>query len=639
MFYLSLHSNWKNKIDQMKFHSPLFKSSSLMLVLFANITTANLQAQISKSPLMGWASWNNFGVNISESIINQQADAMVTSGLAQAGFNFINIDDGFFNGRNSDGSLRIDSVKFPHGLKYVADYIHSKGLKAGYYSDAGANTCGSQYNGQTGGIGVGLFGHDQQDADSVFSKWGYDFMKVDYCGGLTAKMDEETRYKAIRAAMDKTGRSDLSYNVCRWQFPGTWVTTVANSWRISTDIWLSWSSVTDIIDKNAYLAAYASQGHYNDMDMLEVGRGLTATEDKSHFSMWCILSSPLVLGNNLPTITLSTVNILTNAEVIAVNQDTTGLQGHIVTDNGAGLQVWAKKLNGLFSNERAVVLLNRTTASASMSVNWRDLDLIGAASARDLWSHTDLGTIDSIYTVTVPSHGVVMLKVVGTKSKLQEVFEGEYSWMNNFNLTKNSVVVADQGRAVTDATCSGKAKAGWLGNRADNWMEYRDIYANSAGSYSLSLTFISGENRNATFTINGKDTLVTLLNSGGWSTLKTRSFPVNLKSGWNTIRISNATGWMPDIDKIQLDLNKSFVPVNLSSVELKPVRLHPNPTTNMLQIESEKPVKQVDIYSMSGKKMLHSNQSRFSVSSLTPGTYLAKISTQNGLVNVEFIKM
>ncbi len=610
----------------------------LTIFAFSVLTFSLTFAQNVKSPLMGWASWNNFGVNISESIINQQVNALVSTGLAKAGFNFINIDDGFFNGRNSDGSLRTDSVKFPHGMKYVADYIHSKGLKAGFYSDAGPNTCGSQYNGQTGGVGVGLYEHDQQDADFIFQKWGYDFIKVDYCGGITSKLDEETRYKAIRAAMDQTGRTNLGYNVCRWQFPGTWVTTVANSWRISSDIWLSWSSVTDIIDKNAYLAAYASPGHYNDMDMLEVGRGLTAVEDKSHFSMWCILSSPLVLGNNLPTITPATLSILTNSEVIAVNQDTTGLQGRIVRDNGAGLQVWAKKLNGLFSDERAVALFNRTAAAASMSINWNELDLVGSATARDLWSHTNLGVIDSTYTVTVPSHGVVMLKVTGTKSCLQETFECEYGWMNNFNLTKNTAVVADQGRPVTDATCSGKAKAGWLGSRADNYLEFRNVYANVAGSYTLTLTYISGENRNATFSINGKDTLVTMLNSGGWSTLKNRSFPVNLKSGWNTIRISNATSWLPDLDKIQLDLNKSFSPVSLKQTTKKWVTLQPNPTGYTLQVLSDSPIKQVDIYSISGVKRLHSDKSVFSVSNLGAGTYVAQVMTESGLVSLEFIK-
>lgn len=505
---------------------------------------------------MGWASWNNFGVNISESIIKGQADAMVSSGLAAAGYKYLNIDDGFFNGRYSNGALRIDTVKFPNKMKYLADYIHSKGLKTGYYSDAGANTCGSQYNGQTGGIGGGLYGHDQQDMDTIFNNWGFDFLKVDYCGGLVQKLDEKKRYTAIRTALNNTGKQNINFNVCRWQFPGSWVTTVADSWRISTDISMSWTSVTAIIDKNAFLAAYASQGHYNDMDMLEVGRGMTAEEDKSHFSMWCIMSSPLVLGNDMTRLTQTTNDILTNTEVIAVNQDTTGLQAKIVTDNGSGLQVWAKSLNGKLSKERAVVLFNRSTEAASMSVKWKDLNLTGAASVRDLWLHSDLGTLDSMYTVTVPSHGVVMLKVVGTGTKLQEVFEAEYGWINNFNLTSDGEIIPSQGTALVDAICSGRGKADWLGNRADNYIEFRDVYANSDGNYNLTITYMSGENRTTTLTINGKDTTLTNLNSGGWTTLKSSTFPISLKKGYNIIRLSNSTGWLPDLDKIQIDLNK-----------------------------------------------------------------------------------
>ena len=162
---------------------------------------------------MGWASWNNFEVNISESIIRAQADAMVSSGLAASGYKYINIDDGFFNGRYNDGSLQIDAVKFPHGMKVMCDYIHSKGLKAGFYSEAGANTCASLYNSQAGGIGGGLYNHDQQDIDTIFKNWGYDFIKVDYCGGRQQGLDEETRYSAIKGAIDNTGRTDIIFSV------------------------------------------------------------------------------------------------------------------------------------------------------------------------------------------------------------------------------------------------------------------------------------------------------------------------------------------------------------------------------------------------------------------------------------------
>jgi len=500
------------------------------------------QVEVHKTPLMGWASWNTFRTNISETVITRQADAMVSSGLAAAGFTYINIDDGFFNGRYADGTLRTDSVKFPNGMKTVADYIHNKGLKAGMYSEAGANTCGSKWNAQTGGVGAGMYNHDQQDIDLFFKTWGYDYLKVDFCGGLWLGLDEETRYKEVKKAIENTGRKDINYNVCRWQFPGTWVTSIADSWRISGDISPRFSSILEIIDKNTFLAPYVSPGHYNDMDMLEVGNGMSATEDKSHYSMWCIMSSPLVMGNDLAKLSQQTKEILTNTEVIAVNQDTTGVQAHLVSDNGAGLQVWAKNLNGKQSRERAVVLLNRSSKASSMSVKWKDLNLAEGANVRDLWLHTDLGSIDSVFTATVPSHGVIMLKVKGNKSRLQEVFEAEYAWLNNYSYIQFGQTIPNQGEAVTDARCSGRAKAKMLGNGASNYIEFREINTTTAGVYLLTISYISGENRNATVTINGKDTLITNLNSGGWSTLGKVSLPVKLNNGHKTIRLSNEAG-------------------------------------------------------------------------------------------------
>lgn len=541
------------------------KSKKLIGLTFC-LFIGSHQLFAQKPPLMGWASWNQYGININDSIIKTQADAIVTSGLAEAGFKYINIDDGFFNSRYADGALKIDQVKFPKGMKSLADYIHSKGLKAGFYSEAGINTCGSIWSGSTGGTGAGLYNHDQQDIDTIFNSWGYDFIKVDFCGGDQQKLDEKTRYTQIKNAIDNTGRNDINYNVCRWQFPGIWVTSVADSWRMSGDINLSpgsipkWNEIIRIIDQNTYLAPYASLGHYNDMDMLEVGRGLSEEEDKSHFSMWCILSSPLLLGNDLTSMSQQTIDLLTNSEVIAVNQDISGLQAHLIHSKN-NLQVWAKHLNGKRSNERAVVLFNRSESPSNISFNIEDLNLIGPVKVRDLWAKTDLSAIESTYTANVPAHGVVMLKLVGTGSKLQEVFEGEYAWINNFNLTQNSTTVADQGRAVAFATCSGGANAGWLGNGADNYIEFRDVFSTNEDIYSLSMSYICGEDRNATISINGKDSLLTNLNSGGWSIIKDITLPVRLKKGYNTIRISNATGWMPDIDKIQLNLNKGAASV------------------------------------------------------------------------------
>jgi len=534
-----------------------FPGRFMAFIIFMSVlTTTSSQESVQKTPLMGWASWNHFGVKISESIIKAQADGMVSSGLAAAGYKYINIDDGFFDGRYADGTLKIDSVKFPNGMKALADYIHSKGLKAGIYSEAGTNTCGSVYNNQAGGVGAGLYHHDQQDINLFFKIWGFDYLKVDFCGGKEQLLDEKTRYTAIKRAIDNTGTKDINYNVCRWQFPGTWVTKLANSWRISEDINASWNSVIYVIDKNTFLAPYASQGHYNDMDMLEVGRGLTSEEDKSHFSMWCILSAPLVLGNDLSTINKRTTDILTNADVIAVDQDTTGVQGHLVTDNGAGLQVWAKNLNGKQSKERAVVLFNRSAVKAPMSVKWKDLNLAGLVTVFNLWTHSKFVSKDSIFKTTVPSHGVVMLRVVGNQTKLQEVFEAEYAWINNFNLTQNSVILPNQGNVVSDSICSGRAKVVSLGKSSDNYIEFRDIYANYTGRYHLTISYLCNENQHAIMSVNGKDTLLTTLNPGSLNTIVNHIYPVKLNKGYNTIRFSNSKNKLPDFDKIQINLNK-----------------------------------------------------------------------------------
>lgn len=514
-----------------------------------------------RAPMMGWASWNQFGANINEDIIKKQADAMVSSGLSAVGFRYINIDDGFFNKRYADGTLRIDSIKFPHGMKSLVDYIHSKGLKAGFYSEAGENTCGFQWSGQTGGEGGGMYHHDQQDADLFFKTWGFDFLKVDYCGGLKLKLDEQTRYTAIRKAIDNTGRTDINFNVCRWQFPGTWVTSIADSWRISHDINYvpgskpNWKSIIDIINLNKYLAPYASPSHYNDMDMLEVGRGMTVTEDKSHFSMWCILSSPLALGNDMSKMSDETRAILTNTEVIAINQDTTGLQAQLLFEKDS-LQVWAKHVNGRQSKEFAVALLNQGITPANISVKWKDLNIVGKAKVRDLWTHQDLGVIDSLFTASVPGHGVSLVKIMAKQTKLKEVFEAEYSWVNNFNLTVNSEIQSNQAKPVADASCSGGAKVTWIGNTSDNYIEFRDVFAKANGNYTLTIFYTSGENRNATVTINGKEENLSNLNSGGWKTIFQKTLTVALKKGYNVIRIGNTGGWAPDIDKIELNLNK-----------------------------------------------------------------------------------
>ena len=237
--------------------------SCLSLFLLSTITMGAM-AQINQlaPPVMGWSSWNTYRIHINEALIKKQADAMVSQGLKEAGYLYVNVDDGFFGWRDENGKLQTHPERFPNGLKCVADYIHSKGLKAGIYSDAGSNTCGSIWDKDPNGVGVGLYGHEKQDADLFFNEWGFDFIKIDYCGaGQSLALEEQKRYTEIRQAIDAVCNRNISLNICRWAFPGTWAKDLARSWRISADITPQWESIKYIIGKNLYLSAYAGGGH------------------------------------------------------------------------------------------------------------------------------------------------------------------------------------------------------------------------------------------------------------------------------------------------------------------------------------------------------------------------------------------
>ncbi len=387
------------------------------------VNTGAQAVQKPQTPLMGWASWNHFHVNISEDIIKAQADVMVSSGMQDAGYTYVNIDDGFFGGRDSQGTILPHPKRFPNGLKAVADYIHSKGLKAGIYSDAGINTCASYWDQDTIGVGMGLYGHDRQDLTLMLAHWGYDFIKIDWCGGQWLGLDEQTRYTEI-ANLIKAIKPGTVYNICRWEFPGAWATSIADSWRISGDIQNNFQSILHIIDLNADLWKYASPGHYNDMDMLQVGRGMSYEEDKAHFSMWCMMNSPLLAGNDLRTMSSQTLEILTNTEVIAVNQDPLGYQARRLIDNGE-LEVWGKPLISTMSGQVAVALLNRTETIQSIEFKLEDvgIDAGKGYNYMDLWTkQMYTAQRDTSLCLDVPGHGVVILRFEG-QSKPYNVYQ------------------------------------------------------------------------------------------------------------------------------------------------------------------------------------------------------------------------
>ncbi|MGV8963368.1 MAG: glycoside hydrolase family 27 protein [Candidatus Saccharimonadaceae bacterium] len=385
-----------------------------IFTLFSNSSSAQENISKRKTPMMGWSSWNNFRVAIDENIIKAQADKMVSTKLKDAGYNFINIDDGFFAGRDAKGNLLTHPKRFPSGMKVLADYIHSKGLKAGIYSDAGINTCASIWDKDTIGVGSGLYGHDEQDLNLMLRTWGYDFIKIDWCGGEKLGLNDELRYTQLSNRIKSINRNVL-FNICRWQFPGKWAVEIADSWRISGDISNDFNSILHIIDKNADLWKFSSPGHINDMDMLQVGRGMSDDEDQSHFTMWSVMNSPLLLGNDLRTISNKTLALVSNKEIIALNQDKLGYQARRLKKSDK-LEVWAKPLISTMSGEVAVVLFNRSDKKQEITF---ELDSIGidadrSYKIRDLWKHQETGLMSlKSQQFVVPPHGVVALKVMG----------------------------------------------------------------------------------------------------------------------------------------------------------------------------------------------------------------------------------
>ena len=412
-----------------------------------------------QTPLMGWSSWNCYYENIDEKKLISQIDALVARGLADAGYTYFNVDDAYQNGRDSGtGRINAKPDKFPNGMKYIADYAHSKGLKAGIYTDAGRNTCASINGGQGAmGQGVGLYDHWEEDLRMFFLDWGYDFIKVDWCGGQQQGLDRQTEYTRIGQWIDQIELEkgeDIVYNVCCWAFPGAWVADVADSWRVAGDIAPRFSSILTQLDNATPLKAYHGPGHVNDMDMMQVGNGMTYEEDKSHFSMWCMLSVPLILGNDLTRMSEETLGIVTNKELIDINQDPACIMATVAMESN-GIQVWEKPLGSEFSNVKAVAILNRNDSPATATIKWSDVGMNGDVQVRDLWAHEDLNVGDS-YTVNLPAHGVVVLKVTGDtgtsgatlKSAVTErpddldiAAEGQLDWIDQGESKANAYVI------------------------------------------------------------------------------------------------------------------------------------------------------------------------------------------------------
>lgn len=381
--------------------------AAIMLCAVSLTNAYSLDNGLARTPPMGWNSWNKFACDVNEQLIREMADAMVTSGMKDAGYVYLVIDDCWQIDRDAQGNILPDPHRFPSGMKALADYVHSRGLKFGLYSDAGTLTCQKR---------PGSRGYEFQDARQ-YAAWGVDYLKYDWCS--TGTQNAPASYSIMRDALLKAGRP-IVFSICEWgtSKPWLWAKDVGNLWRTTGDIQDCWDckrdwggmGVVHILDLQDGLESYAGPGHWNDPDMLEVGNdGMTITEYRAHFSLWCILAAPLMAGNDLRNMTNEVKEILTNREVIAVDQDSLGMQGRRVKRDG-DREVWAKQLA---DGGRAVVLFNRGPKSHEISVSWTEIGYPQhvAAQVRDLWAHKDLGKLTGKFSAEVPSHGVVMVTV------------------------------------------------------------------------------------------------------------------------------------------------------------------------------------------------------------------------------------
>lgn len=395
---------------------------TICALAFGQSALAQKFDQVGKTPQLGWNSWNTFACDIDEHMIKEMADVMVANGMKDAGYEYINIDDCWHGERDAKGFIQADKKHFPSGIKAVADYVHAKGLKIGIYSDAGSKTCGGK---------PGSRGHEYQDA-ITYASWGIDYVKYDWCD--TKDINPKAAYTTMRDAIKSAGRPML-FSICEWgdNKPWEWATDIGHSWRTTGDIdpcwncehshgsWSSWG-VLRILDKQEGLRKYAGPGHWNDMDMMEVGNGMTEAEDRSHFSLWAMLTSPLITGNDLRKMSDTTRKILTNKDMIAINQDVLGIQAMKWIDDG-DVEIFIKPLD---KGDYAVLFLNRADNEKTYVHDWAFNEMKDDISKHQIDFAKESFNFKNVWTgatgdtkiklnLTIPAHDVVVLRLTPKK--------------------------------------------------------------------------------------------------------------------------------------------------------------------------------------------------------------------------------
>jgi len=395
-----------------------------VLVISIEIKAQKFQG-LALTPPMGWNSWNTFQTNISEKLVMEITDSMLSSGMKAAGYEYIVLDDGWMAmERNKQGDLVPDPVKFPNGIKAVADYVHSKGLKFGLYNCAGTKTCAGY---------PGTRGYEYQDA-RFYAAVGIDYLKFDWCSsdGINAKEAYNTMSKALTLA----GRP-IVFSMCEWgnNQPWEWAAETGHLWRTTGDIfgcfdciknngtWNAWG-VVQIMDKQKGLRKYAGPGHWNDPDMLEVGNGLTDAENRSHFSIWAMLAAPLIAGNDIRKMTAATKAVLTNREVVDISQDKLGIQGFVYSFEDS-VETWVRPLA---NNELAVCFLNRSVKPVAISFDWKVNPITDSIfhfkydfsatnySLQNCWLHRLEGSTGQPYKASLQAHDIVVLRLKELKA-------------------------------------------------------------------------------------------------------------------------------------------------------------------------------------------------------------------------------
>jgi len=383
--------------------------NKLLVLLFLSLSFSGVYAQKTQNlalrPPMGWNSWNKFACGINEKIVREMADALVATGMSKLGYEYIVLDDCWQSARKGDGTIIADSTMFPSGIKNLADYVHSKGLKFGIHTCGGRLSCNNR---------LGSHGYEVIDANT-YAEWGVDFVKLDWC--FSEGIDPVKAYTDMSTALAKSGRP-IVFSMCEWggSRPWTWAKNVGHLWRTTGDIQDCWDCKasfggygwTSILDMQVGLEKFAGPGHWNDPDMLEVGNGgMKYKEYVAHFSFWCLLAAPLMAGNDLRTMNDSIKMIFTNENAIQINQDKLGIQGSKIFDEG-DFEVWSKKLS---NNETAYILFNRNFEQKTYQIDWKKLGVTRNKQMFDIWKNTIVGNTKTTSEFTIPGHSVFFYKL------------------------------------------------------------------------------------------------------------------------------------------------------------------------------------------------------------------------------------